>query len=149
VDRRRGERRQGGSPPGADRRVVGRRTSDQHPAQVPAFRLAHRGEGGFDVFEATGPESGKCPQCGAMVSVEMPRFAEPPARLELAVVHETIQPDRTRHVVELQTRSATRQRAADVTPLRPDPVGVGVIGPGVRSRANAKGSSDNAPAGAH
>ena len=37
----------------------------------------------------------------------MPRFAEPPARLELVVVHEIIQPDRARHVVELQTRSAT------------------------------------------
>jgi hypothetical protein len=86
--------------------VVGRRTSDQHPAQVPAFRLAHRGAG-FEVLEATGPETGQCPQCGAMVSVEMPRFAEPPARLELAVVHEIIQADRARHVVELQTLSAT------------------------------------------
>jgi hypothetical protein len=73
---------------------------------VPAFRLSHRGDG-FDVFEATGPESGQCPQCGALVSVEMPRFAEPPVRLELTVVHEAIQPDRARHVVELQTRSAT------------------------------------------
>jgi hypothetical protein len=42
-----------------------------------------------------------------MVSAEMPRFAEPPARLELAVVHEIIQADRARHVVEPQTLSAT------------------------------------------
>jgi hypothetical protein len=40
-----------------------------------------------------------------MVSVEMPRFAEPPVRLELTVVHEAIQPDRARHVVELQSFS--------------------------------------------
>jgi hypothetical protein len=42
-----------------------------------------------------------------MVSVEMPRFAEPPVRLELTVVHEPVQPDRARHVVELQSFSAT------------------------------------------
>jgi hypothetical protein len=42
-----------------------------------------------------------------MVSVEMPRFAEPPVRLDLTVVHEDIQPDRARHTVELQSRSAT------------------------------------------
>jgi hypothetical protein len=39
--------------------------------------------------------------------VEIPRFTEPPARLELTVVHEVIQPNRTRHVVEMQSFSAT------------------------------------------
>ena len=42
-----------------------------------------------------------------MVSIEMPRFAEPPVRLELTVVHETIQRERARHVIELQSFSAT------------------------------------------
>jgi hypothetical protein len=39
--------------------------------------------------------------------VELPRFAEPPVRLEVAVVHEPVLPDRTRHAVELQSLSAT------------------------------------------
>jgi hypothetical protein len=106
VDRRRGERRKGASGATMERRMVGRRTGDRDPSQVPDFRQAHRGDG-FDVYEATGPESGQCPRCGAMVSVEMPRFAEPPVRLDLTVVHEDIQPDRARHTVELQSRSAT------------------------------------------
>jgi hypothetical protein len=106
VDRRRGERRRGTVPPGEDRRLAGRRSADQHPAQMPLFRLAHRGDG-FETYEATGPAPERCPQCGAMVSVELPRFAEPPFRLDLAVVHEPISPDRARHVVEFQSFSAT------------------------------------------
>ena len=41
------------------------------------------------------------------MTVELPRFAEPPARLELAVRHELILPVTVRHVVELQSLSAT------------------------------------------
>jgi hypothetical protein len=106
IDRRRGERRQGTTRPADDRRLAGRRVADRDPAQLPAFRLAQLGDG-FAVYEATAPAPGQCPECGAMVSVEMPRFAAPPVRLELTVVHETIQPDRARHVVELQSFSAT------------------------------------------
>jgi hypothetical protein len=107
VDRRFGERRRGsGSAPGSERRGRGRRSSDRLPTQVPDFRLAHRGDG-FDVYEATGPESQRCPQCGITVSVEMPRFTEPPARLELTVLHEAVPPDRARHVVEVQSFTAT------------------------------------------
>lgn len=105
VDRRRGDRRRQQAEPEGDRRLAGRRRSDQDPAQIPAFRLARKGDG-FEIFEATGPEPGRCPVCGAMVSVDMPRFAEPPVRLELTVVHEPVPPDRARHVVELQSLSA-------------------------------------------
>jgi hypothetical protein len=42
-----------------------------------------------------------------MLRVEIPRFTEPPARLELTVVHEAIPPNRTRHVVEMQSFSVT------------------------------------------
>ncbi len=108
VDRRRLDRRQRspGPAPTDDRRLAGRRSMDRDPAQVPAFRLAHQGEG-FAVYEATAPVPVRCPECGAMVSVEMPRFPEPPVRLELTVVHEPIQPDRARHVVDLVSFSAT------------------------------------------
>lgn len=107
VDRRRGERRQGGGQAsGVERRSVGRRGTDRDPVQHPAFRLAQRGDGA-EIYEATGPESGRCPQCGALLSVEMPRFTEPPVRLDLTVVHETIAPNRTRHAIEVQSFSAT------------------------------------------
>jgi hypothetical protein len=42
-----------------------------------------------------------------MVSIELPRFVEPPFRLDLVVVHEPIQPGRARHVVDVQSFSAT------------------------------------------
>jgi hypothetical protein len=106
VDCRRGERRRHQEVPEIDRRLAARRGSDQHPAQVQAFRLARKGDG-FEIFEATGPEPGRCPVCGATVSVDLPRFAESPVRLELNVLHERVPPDRARHVVELQSLSAT------------------------------------------
>ena len=106
LDRRGLARRQGTVEPAEDRRLAGRRSADQDPAQTPAFRLANRGDG-FEAYEATGPVPERCVACGAMVSVELPRFAEPPVRLDLTVVHETIPPDRARHMVELQSFSAT------------------------------------------
>jgi hypothetical protein len=108
MDRRRGERRHPdpGVPP-----VERRRTPRRKPAGRPAppgeslFRLAHQLDG-CDVYEATTPESGPCPDCGVLVSLELPRFAEPPVRLELVVRHE-VTGDRVRHVGELQSLSAT------------------------------------------
>ncbi len=86
--------------------MAGRRSADRDPAQTPPFRLAHRADG-FEAYEATGPVPGRCPECGATVSIELPRFGEPPVRLELVVVHESIQPGRGRHMVDLQSFSAT------------------------------------------
>lgn len=107
-DRRRGERRQAaGQVPGANRRKGrGRRIADGDPTRPPTFRLAHRGNGS-EVYEAVGPESTRCPRCGATVSVELPRFVEPPVRLVLTVLHEGATNDGGRHSVELQTFSAT------------------------------------------
>ena len=108
LDRRSLARRQGTVQPTEDRRLAGRRSADRDPAQTLAFRLANRGDG-FEAYEATGPVPERCAACGAMVSVELPRFAEPPIRLDLTVVHETIALDRARHMVELQSFSATGQ----------------------------------------
>jgi len=111
MDRRRGERRQDTEPtPPVERRVAKRRkTADSVPASdsaaAPAFRLAHRGDD-WEVYEATGPESGPCPECRVLVSVELPRFVDPPVRLELVVRHEAT-PAAARHVVELQSFSPT------------------------------------------
>jgi hypothetical protein len=111
VDRRRGERRQegGGTPPVERRRARGRGTLGRQgdPTAEAAFRLAHQVDG-CEVYEFTGPESGRCPECGAAVSVELPRFVEPPVRLELLIRHE-LGPakNQPRHVVELQSFSPT------------------------------------------
>jgi hypothetical protein len=83
----------GGHAPGAERRGQ-------------AFRRA-KGGADFQVYEAIAPLPGRCPQCGRPVTVELPRFVEPPVRLELTVVHEAVSPAGVRHVVELQSLSAT------------------------------------------
>jgi hypothetical protein len=51
-------------------------------------------------------EAGRCPDCGILVSLELPRFAEPPVRLEVVLRHEEM-PSGTRHVGELQSFSPT------------------------------------------
>jgi len=108
IDRRRGERRKAAGSTSVERRVGGRRTVDRDPTRAPTFRRAHRAED-FEVYEAITPLPGHCPECGATLNVELPRFAEPPVRLELAVVHENLAPpDRGgRHAVELQSLSPT------------------------------------------
>jgi hypothetical protein len=100
ADRRRGERRQRQDPRATDVRLGDRRGGDR--TQRPAYRLAGHGDG-FNVYEATGHVTARCPECGATVMYEMPRSGEPPARLDLRVAHDDMSVDqhRARHVVEL------------------------------------------------
>jgi pyruvate kinase len=76
---------------------------------------------GWEVYEATGPESGPYPECRALVSVELPRFVDPPVRLELVVRHEAT-PAAVRHVVELQAacRLAARLDVAVIATITRD-----------------------------
>ena len=109
VDRRRGERRPDGeAAPTVERRTAGRRRAGRDPAPEAAFRLAHRRDE-CEVYESTAPESARCPECGALVSIELPRFVDPPVRLELVVRHEPMPAERgpARHVIELQSFSPT------------------------------------------
>ena len=112
VDRRSGERRQEvAGAPGVERRTAKRRkTATPEPASTsqPVFRLAHLLDG-CEVYESTALEFRACPECRVMVSVELPRFVEPPVRLELLVRHEQPPAERgvVRHVVELQSFSPT------------------------------------------
>jgi hypothetical protein len=113
MDRRRDERRQEtGTTPPVERRIIGpRRTGERRPpstsdpAAAPVFRLAHRGAD-WELYESTEPERGRCPECDAVVTVEVPLFTEPPVRFELLVRHEPTSPA-ARHVVELQSFSPT------------------------------------------
>jgi hypothetical protein len=107
MDRRQGDRRQlEGDVPLADRRIAQRRNAVKDDSTgEPLFRLAHQLEG-CDVYEATMPVSGACPECGVLVNFDLPRFAEPPVRLELLVRHEST-PAGARHYGELQSFSPT------------------------------------------
>lgn len=103
ADRRRGERRRRQVSSEPDLRLGDRRGIPGDRTRRPAYRLARRGDG-FDVYEATGFAPARCGDCGAMVMFEMPRSGEPPARLDLHVVHERapMEPQtRARHAVEL------------------------------------------------
>jgi hypothetical protein len=107
MDRRQGDRRQLQSDvPLAERRIAHRRNAVKDDSTgEPLFRLAHQVDG-CDVYEATMPETGHCPDCGVPISFELPRFAEPPVRLELVVRHEST-PTGARHLGELQSFSPT------------------------------------------
>jgi hypothetical protein len=111
IDRRRGDRRRGEQPlqdeGGAmvERRTAPRRkTVKNAPTLESFFRLAYQLDG-CDVYEATSPESARCPDCGVRVSLELPTFAEPPVRLELVLRHEPTAHG-VRHVGECQSLSA-------------------------------------------
>jgi len=106
LDRRGGPSSSSGRAPAVDRRGPRRRRGDTDAGPVSAFRRAARGDD-FEVYEATAPLPVRCPQCGVLGTVELPRFAEPPVRLELAVVHEIVLPTTVQHVVDLQSLSAT------------------------------------------
>jgi hypothetical protein len=106
MDRRGGPSLGRGRAPAVDRRGSQVRRGSANSAPAPAYRRAHRVED-FEVYEATAPLPCRCPQCGVLVTVELPLFAEPPVRLELTVVHEHIPPAALRHVVEMQSLSPT------------------------------------------
>jgi hypothetical protein len=106
MDRRGGTSSGGGRAPGVERRGSQRPRGSPASAPAPAFRRAY-GTSDFEVYEATAPLPGRCPQCGLSVTVDLPRFAEPPVRLELTVIHEVIPPATVRHLVEAQSLSAT------------------------------------------
>jgi len=120
ADRRRGERRQRQGPCEADLRLGDRRGTPGDKTRTPTYRLTRQGEG-FDVYEATGLAPAHCADCGATVMFEMPRSGEPPARLDLHVVHEGAKTEpqtRARHAVDLllyassgRPLMATRSRA--------------------------------------
>jgi hypothetical protein len=100
ADRRQGQRRKRQALVGPELRLSDRRATPGDQTQEPTYRLTRRGEG-FDVYEATGFAPARCEECGATVMFEMPRSTEPPARLDLHVVHDQEPRPRPRHAVEL------------------------------------------------
>ncbi len=113
LDRRRGERRQPTAPPPElDWRQADRRRAPGERS-LRAYRLAHEGED-FVVHEATSPLTARCTDCGLRMECEMPQFGEPPARLQVDVVHQpsptTSGSQEVRHIVELEAFAPTGRR---------------------------------------
>jgi hypothetical protein len=106
IDRRRGERRRRNELSDTERRLDDRRRKENDRTRVPEYRLAYHGDD-YDVFEATALAGARCPECELTVRFEMPRFVEPPARLDLTVIHESVQPKHARHLVDLQSFTST------------------------------------------
>ena len=89
ADRRRGQRRRRHEPCEVDLRVGERRGVPGDQTHKAEYRLVREGDG-FEVYEATGHAAALCPQCGATVTLEMPRSGEPPAQLGVHVSHDLI-----------------------------------------------------------
>lgn len=107
LDRRRGDRRQATGLPEVERRWANRRANREGSPLPRSHRLSHEPPG-CAVYELVDLEAATdCPTCGQTVWFEMPRFGEPPRRLELKVDHEDVTPRRPRHIVDVDAFGVT------------------------------------------
>ena len=111
LDQRRGDRRRGRASVGSDRRRGDRRRL------LPAGVTLARGLGyhlvyhstQVDVYEVESPSvPAVCPECGMVLAFDMPRFAQPPAHVEL-VVHHTRGWETVAHAVEVHATGTSGQ----------------------------------------
>ena len=107
LDRRRVDRRQAGTAPVVERRLEDRRGGSTDEGPPPSHRLSQQ-QPGVAMYELMDPEAATdCPTCRATVAFAMPRFSEPPLRLELQVTHEDVAPRRSRHLVAIEAFGTT------------------------------------------
>ena len=108
-DRRERERRRGSDSPRSDRRRTDRR--QRRPSgwlyEAEILRIIETDASRAKPSPARGPAerglaSRSCPECGTEVEFEMPRFPQPPARLEVETLHSGRQ-----HFVEIHAFTAT------------------------------------------
>ena len=108
LERRAGERRKGSARDRSERRQTERR----RPAALrgapltSSHRLVQHTEA-YQVLEAESWVLMECPRCQAPLELEMPRFGELPARLDLEVLHQTSESHGIKHFVETQAYRAT------------------------------------------
>ncbi|HEV8308467.1 MAG TPA: hypothetical protein VGW35_12435 [Methylomirabilota bacterium] len=112
-ERRAGERRRGGNAPRSDRRQADRRQrrptawffqdglrdNGRSPAETSGRAEAAR-------KPAAEIPSRRCPECGLVVAFELPRFPQPPSRIEVEVMHPKHSPG-GRHQIEVAAYSAS------------------------------------------
>jgi hypothetical protein len=106
LDRRRRDRRHTESLPPVERRLAQRRAERSDPSLPRTHRLSQR-QPGVAVYELMDLEAATdCPTCRATVWFEMPRFSEPPLRLQLEVEHEDVAARHSRHFVGIDAFGA-------------------------------------------
>jgi hypothetical protein len=109
LERRQRERRRESLGPAMERRITDRRRRRAVAAVTPATPGAppRGGAAGDPAAPAApsaprvGPLLPQCPTCQGLLEVELPRFPQPPARLELHVRHEAGDGRVPRHSVEI------------------------------------------------
>ncbi len=103
LERRERERRRGANPADTDRRRADRRqpADGRSPSSAGGRRFLQR-TAAYDVLEIDARLLMRCPRCDASLEVEMPRFGELPARLDLDVLHAPSEAHGVKHFVEAQ-----------------------------------------------
>jgi hypothetical protein len=106
LDRRRRDRRQVEGHPPMEQRLAERRSERRDPTLPRTHRLSQQ-QPGLAVYELVDVEAATdCPTCRATVWFEMPRFSEPPFRLQLEVEHEDVAARHSRHFVGIDAFGA-------------------------------------------
>ena len=109
LDRRRSDRRHAAEPPPVERRLAQRRAGQLDPSLPRTHRVSHQ-QPGVAVYELMDLEAATdCPTCWATVWFEMPRFSEPPRRLQLQVEHEDVAARYSRPFVDIDAFGAAGQ----------------------------------------
>src|SRR5262245_46195148 len=109
LDRRRSDRRHAEERPLMERRLSERRAERSDPSLPRTHRLS-QWQPGLAVYELMDLEAATdCPTCWATVWFEMPRFSEPPLRLQLQVEHEDVAARYSRHFVAIDAFGAAGQ----------------------------------------
>src|SRR5262249_59428404 len=92
-----------------ERRLAQRRAELPGPSLPRTHRLSFQ-QPGVAVYELMDLEAATgCPTCRATVWFEMPRFSEPPVRLQLQVEHEDVAARYSRHFVDIDAFGAAGQ----------------------------------------
>jgi len=111
LDQRRGDRRRGRASVGSDRRRGDRRrpvSAGVTLARGLGYHLVYHSRH-VDVYEVESPSvPAVCPECGMVLAFDMPRFAQPPAHVEL-VVHHTHGLETVAHGVEVHATGTSGQ----------------------------------------
>lgn len=103
VDRRQAERRRARAAVSRDQRRVDRRQPPR-PGDAGSggrYRLIQERDG-CHILETTRRIGARCPECAADLEFELPRFAEPPTRLDATVVHARSGGGGAQHYVETE-----------------------------------------------
>jgi len=103
LDRRQAERRRASAAVSRDRRRVDRRQPPRHgdAGSGGRYRLIQERDG-CHILETTRRIEARCPECANDLEFELPRFAEPPTRLDVTVVHAKNGAGGAQHYVETE-----------------------------------------------